>query len=363
MASDPTTRNIVDDIVEVAAALHPGQALSDATLRALAHHLNRRDVRFSAETGSGASTLLFSHLSANHKVFAKGGVDGIAERIKSSSFLGPGALEFIDGPTQQTLPRHEFSNKLQAVLLDGPHAYPFPDLEYYFLYPHLEPGGLLVLDDVHIRTVHNLFKLLRADEMFELNEVVGRTAFFTRTDAPTFDPLGDGWQQQSYNRSTLFRFGWRQRLRQALPAPARRIARQFMRHFRAVPNGPRGSVHINSPKSGSVVKSHSNVSGTASLPKEAHLWLLARRADQDGWWPQGGGPVGVEAGCWSCQVQYGGSRDAGHTFEVLAAIVSPATNRHWIDWVAHAATTTVLSPVPILTETASVQALLQVRKQ
>lgn len=363
MASDLTTGNIVDNIVEVAAVLHPGQALPRDTLRALANHLHSRDVRFSAETGSGASTLLFSHLSTNHKVFAKGGVDGIVERIKSSSFLGPGALEFIDGPTQQTLPRHTFPNKLQAVLLDGPHAYPFPDLEYYFLYPHLEPGGLLVLDDVHIRTVHNLFKLLRADEMFELNEVVNRTAFFTRTDAATFDPLGDGWEEQSYNRSTLLRFSWSQRLRESLPESARRVARHFMRHFRAVASGPRGSIHINHPESGSVVGSNGETSGTASIPKDAHLWLLARRADQDGWWPQGGGPVCVAKGRWSCQVQYGGPRDAGHAFEVLAAIVSPAIHRHWLDWIGQTAGAEVLAPVHLLPNTTSAQSLLQVRKR
>ena len=311
----------------------------------------------------GASTLLFSHLSNSHKVFAKGGANGVAERIKSSSFLGPGGLEFIEEATQQTLPRHTFSDKLQVVLLDGPHAYPFPDLEYYFLYPHLEPGGLLVLDDVHIRTVHNLFNVLRADEMFDLNEVVGRTAFFTRTDAPTFDPFGDGWREQACNRSTLLRFSWRQRLGQSLPEPARRVARRFMRHLRSVASGPRGSVLIGRPEPGSGVGSTGEVSGTASLPKGTHLWLLARRADQDGWWPQGGGPVRVVDGRWSCRIQYGGPCDANHTFEVLAAIVSPAINRYWLDWVTQVATAEALSPIPLLPSTASAQALLCVQRQ
>ena len=35
--------------------------------------------------------------------------------------------------------------------------------------------------------------------MWALNEVVGTTAFFQRTDAETFDPLGDGWWLQGYN--------------------------------------------------------------------------------------------------------------------------------------------------------------------
>ena len=40
---------------------------------------------------------------------------------------------------------------LQLVLLDGPHGCrDSPVLEYYFLYPRLEGGALLILDDIHI---------------------------------------------------------------------------------------------------------------------------------------------------------------------------------------------------------------------
>jgi hypothetical protein len=43
------------------------------------------------------------------------------------------------------LPQYHFT-RLQLVLIDG-YGYPFPDLQYYFLYPHLETGALLILDD------------------------------------------------------------------------------------------------------------------------------------------------------------------------------------------------------------------------
>ncbi|MFN3326562.1 MAG: hypothetical protein ACK5AZ_23950 [Bryobacteraceae bacterium] len=49
-------------------------------------------------------------------------------------------VRIVEGPSQQTPPRHCFDHPFQLVLLDGTHAYPFPDLEYYFLYPHLETG-------------------------------------------------------------------------------------------------------------------------------------------------------------------------------------------------------------------------------
>ncbi len=129
-------------------------------------------IHHSVETGSGASTLLFSHLSEHHTVFALDGGSGSIANIRRSPLLRPNVVTFVEGPTQATLPRHRFTESLQLVLIDGPHGYPFPDLEYYFLYPHLETGALFILDDIHIPTVQNLFRFLRRDAMFELEEVV-----------------------------------------------------------------------------------------------------------------------------------------------------------------------------------------------
>jgi hypothetical protein len=116
---------------------------------------------------------------------------------------------------------------LQAVLIDGPHAYPFPDLEYFYLYPHLETDGLLVIDDIDIASIHNLFRVVSHDDMFRLIEVCGKTAFLERTDAPVFDPWGDGWWKQRSNKHTLWRYSWQDRLKAAIPAvlrpPLRRV--------------------------------------------------------------------------------------------------------------------------------------------
>ena len=39
--------------------------------------------------------------------------------------------------------------------------------------------------------------------MFRLLEVVGTTAFFERTSAPPFDPHGDGWWLQNFNKNRV----------------------------------------------------------------------------------------------------------------------------------------------------------------
>jgi hypothetical protein len=180
---------------------HTGGALSGDVLQAILKHVKLRDILYSVETGSGASTLLLSHISKEHKVFSYDcGSNGLSV-VRASPLLNNASVEFIEGPTQQTLPQYKFEKKLQLALIDGPHAYPFPDIEYYFIYPHLEENALIILDDIHIPNIYNLFRFLEKDNMFNLIQILGNTAFFRRTNAPLFSPIEDGWSIQNYNKN------------------------------------------------------------------------------------------------------------------------------------------------------------------
>jgi hypothetical protein len=205
---------------------HGAGTISLAILRAIAAHAARLDpIRASLETGAGRSTLLFSHLSARHLVFA---VDegGSLSRVRQSPLLNPQAVTFIEGPTQRTLPRHSFSEPLQIAFLDGPHGYPFPDLEYFYIYPHLATGGLLILDDIRIPTIRRMVAILKAGDMFRLVETVdGKTAFFRRTAAPAIDPEGDAWWLQGYNRCYYARLLRGRALRAHIPNILRKLLR------------------------------------------------------------------------------------------------------------------------------------------
>jgi len=194
-----TVSSVLAEVIRIAPSLHKAGTFSTATLEAIVRHASMKPVQHSAETGSGASTLLFSHVSGDHTVFAIDAGTGSIRSIENSPLLRREVVTFVEGPTQLTLPVHKFAHRLQLALIDGPHGYPFPDLEYYYLYPHLDPGALLIVDDIHIPTVTNMLDFLSADEMFDLQEVVETTAFFRRTGAPTFSPTGDGWWLQRYN--------------------------------------------------------------------------------------------------------------------------------------------------------------------
>lgn len=198
LESEPVIK-IIERISTIISSFPPNSTTTIPCLYAIYEHCGS-DIPYTMETGTGLSTILFSHISKNHKVFTLN--DGnMMSTVINSELFNPRHVEFIEGPTQQTVPLYSFTNKFNVILLDGPHGYPFPDLEYYYLYPHLETGGILIIDDIVIPTIYNLFNFLKEDAMFELIDVVGgNTAFFKRTVSPLFNRFGDGWWLQNYNK-------------------------------------------------------------------------------------------------------------------------------------------------------------------
>lgn len=191
---------------------HARGSVSRRVLEAIAKHASA--VRNSVETGTGRTTLLLSHLSGHHVVFTKddrGDGDSLAA-VQNSPLLEREHVDFVVGPTQRTLLAHTFMEPLDMAVIDGPHAYPFPDLEYWAIYPHVRTEGVLAVDDVQIPTIHNLYRFLRADEMWRLLEQVDDTAFFQRTTAPLVDPFGEGWWLQGFNARPVRPLGQRVRL-------------------------------------------------------------------------------------------------------------------------------------------------------
>ena len=190
---------LVQEIGRLPEDWHLAGVMGEPVLRAIARHAAGMEISASLETGSGKTTLLFSHISREHKVFAIESDNRSISVVRESPLLNRATVEFIEGPTQLTLPRYTFARKLQMALIDGPHGYPFPEMEYYYIYPHLDTGAVLIVDDIHIPTIRRLYEFLCEDEMFESLEVVGNSAFFRRTSAAPFNPLGDGWWEQKFN--------------------------------------------------------------------------------------------------------------------------------------------------------------------
>jgi hypothetical protein len=214
---------LVRELEQLPPDWHGAGMITAAALRSIARHAER-GVERSAETGSGRSTLLISHLSRDHTVFS---VDagGSISRVRESPLLRRETVRFVEGPSQLTLPDHHFDGPLDLVLLDGLHSYPGPDIDYFHLYPHLAEGGLLIVDDIHIPMIRNLYRFLKDDAMFSLVEVAAHTAFFRRTDAPAFDRTGGDWFDQGYNARN---FPLIERMKQRIPPGLRQRIKRLI---------------------------------------------------------------------------------------------------------------------------------------
>ena len=210
---------------------HAAGPLQNDVIRAIARHCaSLHPITHSIETGAGKSTLLFSVLSEHHVVFANDTGRSLTQ-VRQSPLFRSDHVEIVEGPTQVTLPQHEFTHQIQVALIDGPHGYPFPDLEYYYIYPHLTPGGILIIDDTNIPTINRMVNILKMDQMFELLEMVEDTAFFRRAHTETFDPRGDGWWLQGYNRSHFKTLERLASLKQKIPQPLRNAIPQSVKAF------------------------------------------------------------------------------------------------------------------------------------
>lgn len=208
---------ILGDLEKLPQDWHGSGPLDDNVLKKLAYHCQEYGtINYSVETGAGKSTIFFSQSSNNHTVFAID-IGNSLTRVKESDLISDSGVEFVEGPTQLTVPAYSFKNMLDLVLIDGPHGYPFPDMEYYYFYPHITEGGLLIIDDINIPSIKRMVKIIKSDEMFDCIDLIGKTMFFRRTDAQLFDPLADGWWDQGYNKPYLRRTKQLEKMKQLIP--------------------------------------------------------------------------------------------------------------------------------------------------
>jgi precorrin-6B methylase 2 len=199
------------DLIQTASNFHPWDAMAPAALSSIA---KRGPFRLSVETGCGGSTIVFSQLSQRHIAFAIEGENRTISQLRAHPDLKPEAVVFVEGETRDTTHSYDIPQAIDMLLLDGPHAYPLPQVEFAFLFPHLKAGGWIVIDDIQIPTVYELFRFLKRDPEVVLEEVVVRTAFFRRVSILDNGP--DGWQLQPINRHTILHYSWRDQLRKML---------------------------------------------------------------------------------------------------------------------------------------------------
>lgn len=134
------------------------------------------------ETGAGYSTLVFAMQRAKHIAITPS-VDEIRriEAYAKESGIGLETVEFVTEQSEHYLPSCHATG-LDLVLIDGKHAFPWPVIDWFFTADKLKRGGLLLLDDVQIRSVAVLSQFLSADPGWEtVHNFSGKTLVFRKT--------------------------------------------------------------------------------------------------------------------------------------------------------------------------------------
>jgi SAM-dependent methyltransferase len=159
---------------------------------------NVRPGQATLEVGCGSSTLVFLAAGARHVAVSPDPAEHRRVAAYAASLgVDLEGLHYRQGLSEQVLPCLE--GRFSCALIDGAHSFPYPIVDYHFVSRLLDPGGILILDDLPIPSVGVLFGFLERDPLWERLAVVENRAAALRLTAPL--PPGDPWGGQPWNRS------------------------------------------------------------------------------------------------------------------------------------------------------------------
>jgi len=153
------------------------------------------------ETGCGASTIIFAAAGAQHLTISPDA--GEHERVLeycARQGITTDNLRFIAQPSDVALMGSWEPAPLDLVLIDGAHGFPFPALDWYLTAAHLRVGGLVVLDDAYLPSVHVVVRFLRASSSWQQERAIGyRTVAFRKVATElSYDWVGSAFDQRPH---------------------------------------------------------------------------------------------------------------------------------------------------------------------
>jgi hypothetical protein len=138
------------------------------------------DGAITLETGSGHSTVVFVSKSKQHVAIAPDETerDAIVDFCEQHG-IDTAPLTFVVAKSADALPTMTVP-PLDMVLIDGDHAFPAPFLDWYYVADAVRKGGLLLVDDVQLRTGHVLRQFLLAEHEWRHVCDLGKTTVFEK---------------------------------------------------------------------------------------------------------------------------------------------------------------------------------------
>jgi predicted O-methyltransferase YrrM len=147
------------------------------------------------ETGIGLSTALFVILGCHHTCVApdEGEWDRLFEYFRQRG-IDASKLVPMKQDSAQYLPSAS-AHELDLLFIDGNHGFPIPIVDWYYGARFVRVGGVVVLDDVHIRTVRTLVEYLDVDPNWRR---IAGNANWKAYERLTSHPLGDDFYMQEF---------------------------------------------------------------------------------------------------------------------------------------------------------------------
>jgi predicted O-methyltransferase YrrM len=155
------------------------------------------------ETGAGHTTVAFCIAGTHHVSVTPD--EEQAGRIRA--YLdGLGIdhdLTFIHRSSDMVLPSGDgVPERLDFVLIDGAHRFPFPIIDWHFTEGRIPVGGMVAVDDFRMPSVRILHDFLHGEDDWELVREFQVTSFFRR--ARKTENVWD-WADQNINKPHLER--------------------------------------------------------------------------------------------------------------------------------------------------------------
>jgi Methyltransferase domain len=177
-----------------------GEARWDAlpgTLNAICRSVERD--YSTIETGVGASTVVFAAQGSYHTAISPDPAEHQRVRDYCRRIgVDDSRISFVEGLSDDVLPALLGRDRtLDVGFIDGAHSFPFPEVDWYYITRSLKVGGTLLLDDIPIPAVADLFRHMTLEPNWRLDSVFDdRSAEFTLL-AP---PGPENWPDQPYNQ-------------------------------------------------------------------------------------------------------------------------------------------------------------------
>lgn len=151
------------------------------------------------ETGAGHTTVMFCAAGARHISVTPDAAQAarIRDYLKAEGL--PAELTFLHESSDVALPGASIlPDRLDFVLVDGAHRFPFPIIDWHYTESRVPVGGIVAVDDCHMPSVRILYAFLAGEDDWRLVDEIGATAFFERLRKT--ENVWD-WSEQTINKA------------------------------------------------------------------------------------------------------------------------------------------------------------------